>query len=104
MVQTQTDNGFLMQFMMPTVYTLAALPKPLNSQVTLRAEPAKTVVAHRYSGSWSQRNYDKHLTVLKTALADAGIKTQGELLYSRYNLPFTPWFMRRNEIWFNVQQ
>jgi hypothetical protein len=103
-VQIQTAKGFLVQFMMPSAYTLETLPKPLNPQVMLRTEPAKIIAAHRYSGSWSQHNYDKHLTIMKAALAAAGIKTQGEPLYSRYNSPFTPWFMRRNEIWFTVLQ
>jgi len=102
-VQTPTTNGFLVQFMMPSAYTLATLPEPLDSQVKLREVAAKSVAAHRYSGGWSQRNYDEHLNILKTALAKDGVKTQGEPLYSRYNSPFTLWFMRRNEIWFNVQ-
>lgn len=102
-VQTPTTNGFLVQFMMPSAYTLATLPEPLDPKVKLRQVDGKTVAAHRYSGSWSQSNYDEHLSILKTALAKAGVKTQGEPLYSRYNAPFTPWFLRKNEIWFNIQ-
>ena len=102
-VQTPTTNGFLVQFMMPSAYTLATLPEPLDSKVKLRQVEGKTVAAHRYSGSWSQSNYDEHLGILKEALVKAGVKTQGEPLYSRYNAPFTPWFLRKNEIWFNIQ-
>lgn len=102
-VQTPTTNGFLVQFMMPRAYTLATLPEPLDPKVKLRQIEGKTVAAHRYSGSWSQSNYDEHLDILKQALAKAGVKTQGEPLYSRYNAPFTPWFLRKNEIWFNIQ-
>jgi SOUL heme-binding protein len=102
-VQTPTQNGFLVQFMMPSAYTLATLPEPLDSKVKLREVAGKMVAAHQYSGSWSQSNYDEHLNILKDALAKAGVKTQGEPLYSRYNPPFTPWFLRKNEIWFNVQ-
>jgi hypothetical protein len=36
---------------------------------------------------------------LKAALDKAGVATQGEPVLARYNAPFTPWFMRRNEIW-----
>ena len=102
-VQTPTTNGFLVQFMMPTAYTLATLPEPLDSKVKLREVAGKTVAAHTYSGGWSQRNYDEHLSILKSALAKDGVKTQGEALYSRYNGPMTPWFLRKNEIWLNVQ-
>jgi SOUL heme-binding protein len=102
-VQTPIQNGFLVQFMMPSAYTLATLPEPLDTKVKLRQVEGKTVAAHRYSGSWSQSNYDEHLNILKTALTKDGVKTLGEPLYSRYNPPITPWFLRKNEIWFNVQ-
>jgi SOUL heme-binding protein len=42
------------------------------------------------------------LNILKIALEKAGTKTIGEPLYSRYNGPMTPWFLRKNEIWFTV--
>ena len=32
-------------------------------------------------------------------LLAAGVATQGEPVLARYNAPFTPWFLRRNEIW-----
>ncbi len=102
-VQTPTTNGFLVQFMMPTAYTLATLPEPMDSKVKLREVAGKTVAAHTYSGGWSQSNYDEHLNILKNALTKEGIKTQGEPMYSRYNGPMTPWFLRKNEIWFNIQ-
>lgn len=102
-VQTPTTDGFLVQFMMPSAYTLSTLPEPFDSKVKLREVAGKTVAAHRYSGGWSQSNYDEHLNILKAALAKAGVKTQGEPLYSRYNGPMTPWFLRKNEIWLNVQ-
>ncbi len=102
-VQTPTQNGFLVQFMMPTAFTLATLPEPTDAKVKLRQVAGKTVAAHQYSGGWSQGNYDEHLNILKDALAKAGVKTQGEPMYSRYNGPMTPWFLRKNEIWFNVQ-
>jgi hypothetical protein len=53
----------------------------------------------RYSGTWSQTNYLEHLVELKTALQTADVAVQGEPVLARYNGPFTPWFMRRNEIW-----
>ena len=102
-VQTPTQNGFLVQFMMPAAYTLATLPEPTDARVKLRQVAGKTVAAHQYSGGWSQSNYDEHLNILKNALTKDNVKVQGEPLYSRYNGPMTPWFLRKNEIWFNIQ-
>ena len=102
-VQTSVQNGFLVQFMMPTAYTLATLPEPTDARVKLRQVAGKTVAAHQYSGGWSQSNYEEHLNILKNALTKDNVKVQGEPLYSRYNGPMTPWFLRKNEIWFNIQ-
>ena len=96
--QLPTSNGFVVQFVMSKRYTLATLPEPTDPRVHLREVPAQTLAVIQYSGTWSQSNYDQHLEKLTNALQKAGIKTRGEPIYSRYNPPFTPWFMRRNEI------
>ena len=67
--------------------------------VELRQVPASQWAAIRYSGRWSQANYDEHLGKLQAALAAAGVATQGQPVLARYNGPMTPWFMRRNEVW-----
>lgn len=101
--QIPNRDGFIVQFVMSKKYTLATLPVPDDSRVKLREIPTQTVAVIRYSGTWSQGNYDKHLEKLKTALQKEGVAIRGEPIYSRYNPPFTPWFMRTNEIGFEVQ-
>ena len=92
-------GGMRVQFVLPKDVTLATAPEPLDPRVRLREEqPAQRAVI-RYTGSWSQANYDEHLGKLRAALAAAGIATEGEPVLARYNSPMTPWFMRRNEIW-----
>ena len=74
-------------------------PEPIDPRVQLRVMPAGTWAVIRYSGTWSQPNYLEHLGQLKASLEAVGVATQGEPVLARYNSPFTPWFMRRNEIW-----
>ena len=64
----------------------------------LRVVPAGAWAVIRYSGTWSQANYLEHLGELKVSLEAAGVATQGEPVLARCNAPFTPWFLRRNEI------
>jgi hypothetical protein len=92
-------GGMRVQFVLPKGITLAAAPEPDDPRVKLREVPAADWAAIRYSGSWSQSNYQEHLGKLRSALDAAGIATQGEPVLARYNGPFTPWFLRRNEIW-----
>ena len=100
--QWAAAGGFLVQFMMPGGFSLATLPEPLNAQIVLREVAPRTYAVIRYSGSWSQDNYEKHLEQLRTALAREGIATQGEPVLSRYNAPFVPPFLRRNEVWLSL--
>lgn len=100
--QTAVASGFLVQFVLPKGVTLASAPEPLAAQVKIREVPSHLVAAIRYSGFWSDANYSKHLAMLKDGLRTAKLPWAGEPIYSRYNAPFTPWFMRRNEIWVHL--
>jgi hypothetical protein len=70
--------------------------------VILREVPARTVAVIRYSGTSSQGLYDENLKKLKDALEQEGTKWRGEPMWARYDPPWTPWFLRRNEIWLEV--
>jgi hypothetical protein len=100
--QTASELGFIIQFTMPMEFTLDTLPEPLDSSVRLRELPGRRFAVIRYSGSWSEANYADHLTQLQQVVKAEGIPTRGAPIYSRYNAPFVPWFMRRNEIWLPV--
>ena len=97
--QTAVASGFLVQFVLPKDVTLATAPEPLDARIKLREVPPSRVAVIRYSGFWSDANYSEHLARLQAALRAANLVPTAEAVYSRYNAPFTPWFMRRNEIW-----
>jgi hypothetical protein len=101
--QSAAAGGTRVQFVLPGDVTLATAPEPLDPRVQLREEPASTWAVIRYSGTWSQDNYAQHLAKLRAALEVAGLQTQGEPVWARYNGPTTPWFMRRNEVWLAVR-
>lgn len=100
--QAAADGGYIVQFVLPKGVTLASAPEPIDPRVELREVPGRRVAVIRYSGLWSQSNYDEHLGKLQAALRATQIAWTGEPTLSRYDPPYTPWFMRRNEIWLTV--
>jgi len=100
--QAAATDGFTVQFVLPKGVTAASAPLPLDERVQLHEVTPAQVAVIRYSGFWSQSNYDEHLAKLQAALRAANLTSTGEPVYARYNAPFTPWFMRRNEIWLHV--
>jgi hypothetical protein len=100
--QVAAPGGFLVQFVLPKGVSAASAPEPLDARVMLREVPPSRVAVIRYSGFWSEANYDEHLAKLQAALRAADLAWTGEAVNSRYNPPFMPWFMRRNEIWLHL--
>jgi hypothetical protein len=100
--QSARADGYAVQFAMPRQWTLETLPEPTDPRVTLRAVPARTIAVVRYSGTWSQGGYEEHLTQLEAALAKEGLRWHGDPAWARYDPPWKLWFMRRNEIWLEL--
>jgi hypothetical protein len=101
--QSKDARGQLVQFTMPEGYTLETLPTPNDSRVHLRMIPARAVAVFSYSGSWSQANYRSKLEKFKAELSKDNIKTVGEPIFARFNSPFQLWFLKRNEIWLELE-
>jgi hypothetical protein len=100
--QAIAPGGFRVQFVLPRGVTAASAPEPLDARVQLRDVAATRVAVIRYSGLWSASNDATQLAKLQAALRAADLAWSGEAVVARYNPPFTPWFLRRNEIWLQL--
>ena len=85
-------------FIMPEGYTIETTPEPLDERVKIVEIPERIVAALRFSSRWSDSILKKKSEELLKELTAAGIKTVGQVFSMRYNAPYTPWFMRRNEV------
>ena len=101
--QQSVGKKWAVSFMMPASYTMETLPKPDDPEVKLRAVPARRIAAIRYSGLWSEKRYLEHKLQLETWIRKNKFKASGEASWARYDPPFKPWFMRRNEILIPVE-
>lgn len=99
-VQTETkgDRKWVIQFMMPSKFAMSTLPSPKDQRVHFKQIPARKIAAITYSGRWSETNYNENLEILNREIKKANLKPKGVPLWARYNSPFTPWFLRKNEI------
>jgi len=102
--QQRVQEKWSVSFMMPAKYTLEALPVPDDPEIKLRQVPARRIAAVRYSGFWSEKNYQKNKTKLESWIQKMGFIIAGNPIWARYNPPFTPWFLRRNEVLIPVEK
>jgi hypothetical protein len=96
--QVKDGGKWAVSFMMPTNHTLKTLPVPNSPNILLREVPARQMAAVRYSGTWSEKNYRLHLAKLQAWMVTRNLVPTGDPIWARYNPPFKPWFLRRNEI------
>ncbi len=96
--QERVGDEFRVRFMMPSSYELESLPTPSDERVRLDRVGARRLAAIRYSGRWSSDGYERHLARLDEVLAEHGVATTGEPIWARYDPPWKPWFLRRNEV------
>ena len=96
--QEKSGDRWRITFVMPSKYTLDTLPEPIDSRVTIEQEPGRQVAAVRYSGTWSRKGYEENRARLLAWIEKRGFKQTAEPVWARYNPPFIPWFLRRNEI------
>ena len=89
-------------FVMPEKYSIQNVPQPVDDRVKIAEIPARTVAALRFSGRWSNSLFERKSRELLETLTKAGIKTKGSIFSMRYSSPFTPWFLRKNEVAISV--
>lgn len=89
---------YIYQFVMEGKYTLDTLPKPNDARINLREMPARTVAVRRYSGRRTGENYSGNLSELLSDLERDQIDVDGTPQAAFYDGPWTPPFLRRNEI------
>jgi hypothetical protein len=87
-----------MAFALPASYTKETVPLPTNPAVRIVIQPKKEMAVLRFSGRTLQMRVEKFIQKLKTSLQGQGIQMTGEPVVMRYNSPFTPGFLRRNEV------
>jgi effector-binding domain-containing protein len=90
-------------FIMPEDFTLETTPEPLDDRVKIVEIPERTVAALRFSGRWSNSLFKKKSEELLAEIKNARLKLNGQVFSMRYNGPYTPWFLRRNEVAVEVE-
>lgn len=86
-------------FYMPADMTMDNAPAPKSDKVSLREVDFGKMIAIRFSGRGSDSNINKHDKELKQYLNDNDIAfDESGRVIAFYNSPFTPWFLRRNEV------
>jgi hypothetical protein len=92
------SEGYSMSFVVPSKYTMETVPTPNDERIRIQEVPERKLAVVRFRGWARKGSVEKHKARLISVLQENGVETVGEPFLMRYNSPWTPGFMRRNEL------
>lgn len=98
----EAGDSWVVRFIMPSGYTLETLPRPAGSDIRLAPVAAQRRAAIRFSGVASDELLAEKEAALREWMKERALEPLGAPTYAYYNDPFTPGFLRRNEVMFDV--
>jgi|AntRauTorckE5430_2_1112549.scaffolds.fasta_scaffold00045_23 effector-binding domain-containing protein len=101
--QQVSGDTWKISFIMPSKYNMETLPKPINNRILIKEIASKKFIAIRFSGINSDQNIQNHEEKLMTYIENNKLSFTGPVKYAFYNPPWTPAFMRRNEVMIEIK-
>ncbi len=89
-------------FVMPSQYSLDSLPKPNSTNTKLVEVDQQYVAVIKFSNNVNVKRIRHQQQLLLTWLKKHKIMAIGQFKLARYNPPFVPGFLKRNEIMIEV--
>jgi hypothetical protein len=97
-----TSNKWRVHFVMPSQYNLTSIPKPKNSEVSLKEVPGKIFAVHSYTGLNNFSKVQTKTDELSAWVQEKKLKSLGNPQLLRYDPPWTLPMFRRNEIMLEI--
>lgn len=98
--QSGDGSTWVVQFSMPSEFTLDSLPRPKDPRIRLVTNPAKRMVVLEFSGIPTTSALEARSAELRDWVVRRGLAVQEPPQFLFYDSPFTlPW-NRRNEVGF----
>ncbi|MFB6171500.1 MAG: heme-binding protein [Haloarculaceae archaeon] len=101
---TDADGDVRMAFYLPEEYDYDSAPRPTDPAVAVVEHPGRTVAVRSFSGYATDGRVERMERALLSTLADAAVEVVGEPFLLRYDAPWTPPFLRTNEVAVEVRR
>lgn len=92
-----TEQEHTVSFVLPAGMKPSDIPLPLNARVTTKVVPAHDVAAISFGGGWNAERFEAKGKRLEELVAQEGLTAEGGVYFARFDPPWKPWFLKRNE-------
>jgi hypothetical protein len=98
------EQTHVVSFVLPATMSAADVPVPRNARVSPVAVAAHQAAVLPFSGSWNMERFHKKEMELLEAVSAHGLTVEGNVYFARFDPPWKPGFLKRNEARVNVVQ
>jgi hypothetical protein len=99
----EDKNVVNMSFILPQMYDTDDVPAPVDSKISVQVVPSRKVAVIRFSGYAKGEIVETKRSALNLQLSDNGIVTMGDFFLMRYDPPWVPPALMRNEVAIEVE-
>jgi hypothetical protein len=104
-IQQPTANSeHLISFVLPAGMNPNDVPRPADSSVEMIAVPAHFAAARKFSGGWNEERFRGEGRELLNAVKSAGLEAVGAIYWARFDPPWKPGFLKRNEVLIKIER
>lgn len=101
-ITSVVDDNLVTGFVVPSKLS-GNIPKPTNANVFIEEIKNGNFIALKFRGVWTTKNFDEHDKILLKYISDNGLKIISKRYILRYQPPFVPSFLRRNEVLYRIE-
>lgn len=92
------------EFVIPSEFSGKPLPRPMDPAIEIKANPERLTAVIRFSGTAHPPRVAQMEERLRQWIEGKGLRATGTPRLARYNPPFIPPFLRRNELLLDVRK
>ncbi len=102
--ESLAEKTHLVSFVLPEGIKPENVPVPRNARVSTVPVAAHDAAVLPFSGSWNAERFERKGAELLTGVIVEGLQVQGNVYFARFDPPWKPGFLKRNEALVNVVQ
>ena len=91
-------------FVMPKLFHRQKPPQPNDPELLVKEVPERRLAVIRFSDAITDKTINENWIALQNWLQKKQLNATGVLELARYNPPYTPAFLRRNELMIEVKE
>lgn len=103
-LQTRAADDWRLAFVVPAAVAAGTIPAPVAPGLKIETVMGGLYGVQRFSGGWGEERFIAQELALAETLKARGYAICGPTRYARYDPPFKPSFLRRNEILVPIAQ